>query len=75
MINYNHLQESFLNQVRKSKTPVTIFLTNGFQIQGTITGFDNFMITINADNKQQALYKQVVSTIEPAEPLKLGKGE
>lgn len=72
MKNYNNLQETFLYQLRKSKTPVTLFLTNGFQIQGTITGFDNFAVTVDVDGKQQMLYKQVISTIQPAEPVKLG---
>ena len=64
-----NLQEIFLNQVRKTKTPVTIFLVNGFQIKGTVSGFDNFTVVLDSEGKQQLIYKHAISTIVPARPV------
>jgi len=60
-----NLQDSFLNQVRKENLPVTIFLVNGFQLKGTIKGFDNFTVILENDGKQMMIYKHAVSTISP----------
>lgn len=70
-----NLQDVFLNLVRKEKTIVTIYLTNGFQIKGTIKGFDNFVIVIEVDGKQQLIYKHAVSTIAPIKNINLGLAE
>ena len=64
-------QDQFLNQARKSRTPLTVFLMNGFQLRGVITGFDPFVIVIQSDGKQQMIYKHAVSTIIPAVPVSL----
>ena len=64
-----NLQEIFLNQVRKSKAPVTIFLVNGFQIKGQVTGFDNFTVVLDSEGKQQLIYKHAISTIVPLRPV------
>jgi len=61
-----NLQEIFLNQVRKSKIMVTVFLVNGFQIRGLVTGFDSFTIVLDSEGKQQMIYKHAISTIVPA---------
>ena len=63
-------QDLILNQVRKENMPVTVFLTNGFQIKGMIRGFDNYVIIMDSDNKQQMIYKHAVSTIIPFKALK-----
>ena len=60
-----NLQDLVLNQVRKDNMPVTIFLTSGFQIRGVIKGFDSYVIIIEADGKQQMVYKHAVSTVIP----------
>ncbi len=60
------LQDVFLNQVRKEHVMVTIHLTNGYQIKGTVKGFDNFTIILDSDGKQLMIYKHAVSTISPA---------
>jgi len=60
-----NLQDLILNQVRKENMPVTVFLTSGFQIRGTIKGFDNYVIIIEADGKQQMVYKHAISTVIP----------
>lgn len=64
-----NLQDVFLNQVRKEKCPVTIFLTNGFQIKGVVQGFDNFIVFLESDGKQQLVYKHAISTIIPSKPI------
>ncbi len=68
---WTSLQDVFLNEVRKTKTPVTIFLMSGIKLQGIITWFDNFSILLKRDNQVQLVYKHGVSTIMPAQPLML----
>lgn len=64
-----NLQDSFLNQVRKENVPVIIYLVNGFQLRGSVRGFDNFTVIIENDGKQQLVYKHAISTITPFRPL------
>ena len=64
-----NLQDAFLNQVRKDKIPVTVFLVNGFQIKGMVRGFDNFTVIIEVDQKQQLVYKHAISTVAPLRPI------
>ncbi|CAM8650444.1 Hfq Uncharacterized host factor I protein [Paracoccaceae bacterium] len=70
-----NLQDAFLNQVRKSKVPVTIFLINGVKLQGVITWFDNFCVLLRRDGQSQLVYKHAISTIMPGGPLNLYEGE
>ena len=63
-------QDNFLNQVRREGISVTIHLVNGFQIKGTVRGFDSFIILVDSLGKQQMIYKHAVSTITPAQPVK-----
>ena len=65
-----NLQDIFLNQMRKEKIPVTMYLVNGARITGTIKGFDNFVILLKHEN-QQLVYKHAVSTIIPDKPVEL----
>ena len=65
----SNLQEIFLTKVRKQSIPVTVFLVNGFQLRGTVTGFDNFTVVLETDGKQQLIYKHAISTIVPERPL------
>jgi host factor-I protein len=60
-----NLQDIFLNQVRKERIAVTIFLTNGFRMTGIIKGFDNFAVIMETDGRQQFIYKHAISTISP----------
>ena len=71
MTKTENLQDGFLNHVRREHIPVTVFLINGFQLRGFITAFDNFMICLDTDGKQQIIYKHAVSTIVPAQPAPL----
>ena len=64
-----NLQDSFLNHVRKENLAVVIYLVNGFQIKGTITGFDNFTVVVDTEGKQQLIYKHAISTIAPSKPI------
>ncbi|MDD4626574.1 MAG: RNA chaperone Hfq, partial [Syntrophomonas sp.] len=66
-----NLQDAFLNQVRKDKIPVTVFLVNGFQIKGMVRGFDNFTVIIEVDQKQQLVYKHAISTVAPLRPISM----
>lgn len=71
MTKTENLQDLFLNHVRRGHTAVTVFLVNGFQLRGVIIAFDNFMICLDTDGKQQIIYKHAVSTIVPAQPVPL----
>ncbi len=64
-----NLQDGFLNQLRKDGVGATIFLVNGFQIRGYIKGFDNFIVLLESDGKQQLIYKHAISTIVPARSI------
>jgi len=66
----NNLQEVFLAQARKQKIPVTMFLVNGFQLRGTITGFDCFVVILDSEGRQQVIYKHAISTIAPARAVR-----
>jgi len=67
-----NLQEIFLNQARRDRIPLTLFLMNGFQIRGTVRGFDNFTVVMDSDGKQQLIYKHAISTFVPAHSVELG---
>lgn len=66
-----NLQEQFLHQCRRDRMPVTVFLVNGFQMRGFITGHDNFVLLLDAEGKQEMIYKHAVSTIMPLHPIPL----
>ena len=66
-----NLQDTFLNSVRKSKTPLTIFLVNGVKLQGVVSWFDNFCVLLRRDGQSQLVYKHAISTIMPAHPVQL----
>ena len=64
------LQDSILKEVLRDKIPLTLFLMNGFQLRGIITGFDSFVVVLVSDGKQQMIYKHAISTLVPMKPLK-----
>lgn len=66
-----NLQDVFLNNVRKAKMPVTVFLVNGVKLQGIITWFDNFCVLLRRDAHSQLVYKHAISTVMPAQPVQL----
>ena len=69
------LQDTFLNHVRKNKTPLTIFLVNGVKLQGVVTWFDNFCVLLRRDGHSQLVYKHAISTIMPGAPVHLMEAE
>ena len=64
------LQDLLLNEARKEHQLVTVFLMNGFQMKGVITGFDNFIVCLVSEGRQQMIYKHAISTVVPAHPVK-----
>ena len=70
-----NLQDDFLASVRRTETPVTVFLMNGFQMRGTITGFDSFTVVLTAEGKQNLIYKHAISTVSPARTVDLAEWE
>ncbi len=69
-----NLQDNFLNEIRRDHIQVTVFLVNGFQLRGMITGFDSFVVTVDSDGRQQMVYKHAISTIIPAKAIDLRAG-
>ena len=65
-----NLQEAILKEVRRDKVPVTLFLMNGFQLRGVITGYDSFVVVLVTEGKQQMIYKHAISTLVPVKQLK-----
>ena len=65
-----NLQDAILKECRRERVPVTLFLMNGFQLRGIITGFDSFVVVLVSDGKQQMIYKHAISTLVPIKPLK-----
>ena len=65
-----NLQDSILKEVIRDRVPVTMFLMNGFQLRGFVTGFDSFVVVLVSDGKQQMIYKHAISTLAPMKPLK-----
>ena len=65
-----NLQDAILKEVKRERVPVTLFLMNGFQLRGMITGFDSFVVVLVTDGKQQMIYKHAISTLAPIRPLK-----
>ena len=68
------LQEAILCEVQADRVPVTLFLMNGFQLRGVITGFDSFVVILVTDGRQQMIYKHAISTLVPIRPLKAAVG-
>jgi len=67
----SNLQDIFLNQARREKMQVTVFLTNGFQLKGYVRGFDSFTVILESDGRQQLIYKHALSTIMPLRALNI----
>ena len=66
-----NIQDHFLNQLRKDNVPVTVYLTNGFQIRGQVKAFDNFTIVVDSEGRQQMIYKHAISTFTPQRNVSL----
>ena len=66
-----NLQDAFLNQARRDRLNVTMFLMNGFQLHGVVKGFDGFTVILDSEGKQQLIYKHAISTVVPPRPIPL----
>lgn len=66
-----NLQDVFLNQARKDKIPVTVFLTNGYQFKGIVKGFDSYVVILECDGKQNLVFKHAISTIIPYKTISI----
>ena len=71
MIKTLNIQDSFLNEARKRRAQLTVFLVNGFQMRGTVLGFDSFTVMLESDGRQQLIYKHAISTIAPVRSLNI----
>ena len=71
----NNLQDMFLNNLRRAKIPVTMFLVKGVKLQGIITWFDNFSVLLRRDHHSQLVYKHAISTVMPTAPIQLFEGD
>ena len=71
MVANETLQDLFLNEIRKEHQLVTVFLMNGFQMKGVVTGFDSFVVCLVSEGRQQMIYKHAISTLVPARPVKV----
>ncbi len=68
-----NLQDLFLLRAKRDKLPLTLYLMNGFQMRGSITGFDSFVVILESEGRQQVIYKHAISTIVPVRPVELGE--
>ena len=68
-----NFQDAFLSAARREKAPLTLFLMNGFQLKGIVRGFDNFVVMVDSEGRQQMIYKHAISTISPSRPLSLSE--
>lgn len=66
-----NLQDVFLNKARRENINITVFLVNGYQIKGNVKGFDNYILILESDDKQQMIYKHAISTIVPSKAISL----
>ena len=71
MENRSTLQDTFLNEARRERMPLTVFLTNGFQQRGSIVAFDGFTVLLQFEGRQYLVYKHAISTIIPQRPLRV----
>ena len=71
----DNLQDIFLTKARKQGVPLTLFLMNGFQLRGVVRSFDSFVVLIDADGRQQMIYKHAISTIAPLSPIDLHEAD
>ena len=70
-----NLQDLFLTRARRDRVPVTLFLMNGYQLRGTLTGFDAFVVVLDSEGRQQVIYKHAISTIAPIRPVDLTEAD
>ena len=70
-----NLQDAFLTKARRQNMPLTVYLVNGFQMRGTVRGFDPFVVILESEGRQQLVYKHAISTIAPMQNIDLSDAE
>ncbi len=70
-----NLQDTFLTKARRQNVPLTVFLVNGFQMRGTVRGFDPFVVVLDVEGRQQMIYKHAISTVVPLTGIDLRENE
>ena len=70
-----NLQDTFLTKARRQNVPLTVFLVNGFQMRGTVRGFDPFVVVLDVEGRQQMIYKHAISTVVPLSAIDLHESE
>ncbi len=71
----SNLQDAFLTLARAQEVPLTVFLVNGFQMRGTVRGFDPFVVMLDSEGRQQMIYKHAISTVAPLRNIDLREPE
>ena len=71
----NNLQDIFLNNARKNKIQVVIYLANGFKLQGFVKGFDSFTVVLDQEGEQKLIYKHAITTVTPTKPILFTEGK
>lgn len=71
----SNLQDAFLTLARRQEVPLTVFLVNGFQMRGTVRGFDPFVVMLDSEGRQQMIYKHAISTVAPLRNIDLRESE
>ena len=74
MIKNHQLQDPFLNELRKEKVPVSVFLVNGIKLHGVIDSFDQYVLMLK-NSITQMVYKHAISTVVPSRAVKIPSGE
>ncbi|MEQ8222649.1 MAG: RNA chaperone Hfq, partial [Candidatus Eremiobacterota bacterium] len=67
----NNCQDNFLQQIKRERIGVVIYLVNGFQLKGMVKGYDNFTVFLENEGKIQMVYKHAITTISPTKPVKI----
>lgn len=70
-----NMQDVFLNQARRERSMLTIFLVNGFQFKGTVKAFDNYVVVLEVEGRQRLVYKHAISTIVPEKEIDIFVGD
>ncbi len=64
-----NIQEAFLNNARKEKTFLTIYLMSGVKLSGRIKSFDKYSVVLETNNQEQLIFKHAISTVVVSKPM------
>ena len=69
-----NIQDTFLNTVRKDKSPITIYLVSGVKLTGRIRSFDKYSVLLENNAQEQLIFKHAISTVVSGRPALHGEG-